>query len=427
MWSSLRIATLALIPAVALLEPSGDRRENFLFSAIAPVGESCGTGKDLIVQALERLDEKSPPKQLVEANELLKRAADLCSESGDAWYYRSLVEEKLGHGPVAAYALRTAHKFPSEALDESLNPFILATPPPSSAKPLQQLHQKWALVIGIGSFSDSNIEPLRYSTGDAEGFRDVLVKAGGFESDHVRLLTDTGATLRTIKENLNWLARSAAPDDLVVVYIASHGSSRELDTAGANYIITHDTDVGAKLNPDTLYATALPMVELANAIATRLKSRRTAIFIDTCYSGGAAEPGKLIAPGVATASVSRSTLDHISQGSGRVIFAASQTDQESLESDALHHGYFTYFLIQAIHDHPEMPLSKVFASVQKQVSDRVETDYKKYHLHQNPVMSRSSDDADFALGAPATSVASVADLTSTSIASNRQRGASGAR
>jgi uncharacterized caspase-like protein len=377
---------------------------------LAPATESCDAAKDLVVQALERLQANSTPAKLDEANELLKRAADLCSESGDAWYYRSLVEAKLGRAPLAGYALRTAQKFSSEALDEGLNPFVLATPPARSAPPLQQVRQKWALVIGIGAFSDANIEPLRYSTSDAEGFRDVLLdaKIGGFKPENVRLLTNQSATLRGIKENLNWLARSAAPDDLVVVYVASHGSSRDLDTAGANYIITHDTEVGATINPDTLYATALPMVELANAIATRLRSRRTAVFIDTCYSGSTAEAaGKLIAPGVATASVSKGTLDHISQGTGRIIFAASQTDQESLESDDLHHGYFTYYLVQALREHPDLPLSQIFASVQQRVSTRVDSDFKRYNLHQTPVMSRSADDADFALGSgPATLTAS---------------------
>ncbi len=40
-----------------------------------------------------------------------------------------------------------------------------------------------------------------------------------------------------------------------------------------------------------MYATAYPMVELANAVATRMKALRTAVFLDTCYSGGAAGAG----------------------------------------------------------------------------------------------------------------------------------------
>ena len=370
------------------------------------VAESCGAGKDLVVQALERMRADSAHPQLSDANELLKRAADLCSESGEAWYYRALVEAKLGHAPVAEYAMRRAKMFPSDALANHLNPFQLATPNPGGAEPLGAVHERWALVIGIGSFTDPSIKPLAYSAGDAQFFRNVLTepKHGGFKAENVRLLTDGAATLRSIKEGLNWLARNAKPDDLAVVYIASHGSSRDLDTAGANYIVTHDTEVGEKVDPDALYATALPMVELSNAVATRLQARRTAIFIDTCYSGGAttAVSGRLIAPGIATAGVSAGTLEHMGQGSGRMIFAASRTDQESLESDDLKHGYFTYFVVQALQQHPELPLTQVFTYVQQHVSVQVAKDYKLYNLQQTPVMSRSADDVDFSLGTPAT-------------------------
>jgi len=72
--------------------------------------------------------------------------------------------------------------------------------------------------------------------------------------------------------------------------VATHGSPRSLDTAGgANYIVTYDTEIKSLDTPDqdALYATALPMVELANAVATRMKALRTAVILDTCYSGGA--------------------------------------------------------------------------------------------------------------------------------------------
>ena len=368
-----------------------------------PAGESCYAGKDLVVQALEhiRADSKSP--QLSTANELLKRATDLCSESGEAWYYRSLVEEKLNDPAHAAYAMRQAVRFNSEALQDKLNPFVLSTPGPDAAKPLPGIHQRWALVVGIGAFTDRSIKPLAYSTSDAGSFRDLLVDPGGaaFPAANVRFLSDGTATLRGIKEALNWLARSAGPDDLVVVYIASHGSSRDADTAGSNYILASDTEIGADVNPDLLYASALPMVELANDIATRFQARRTAVFLDTCYSGGAVAAGDhQLAPGVASASVSRSTLEHMGQGTGRIIFAASRTDQQSLESPALHHGYFTWFLVQALRAAPAQPLSQVFASVGSHVAAQVDTDYALYGLHQNPVMNRSSADTDFALATP---------------------------
>ena len=382
----------------------------------------CGAGKDLVVQALERVQADSGPAQLADANQLLKRAIELCSDLGEAWYYRSLVEGKLGHAQLASYAMRQAQLFPSDALSERLDPFVLSTPrgrglettpsPGQPSKPSGGPAQKWALVIGIASFEDKVIPPLSYTASDAKSFAEVLLSPqyGHFKQENVHVLLNDQATTRHIKEQLNWLARSAAPDDLVVVYIAAHGSPREVDTAGVSYIITHDTDIGTDPNNpdvDSLYATALPMVDVANAVATRVRAERTAIFLDTCFSGNAAQADKkLIAPGIATGSVAPATLDHIKQGSGRIIFTASGVNEESLESDSIKHGYFTYYLVQALEQqNGAIPLTQAFAFVQQHVRSRAQTEA---HAEQNPVLSRSEDNTDFSLGAPPATHASLA-------------------
>jgi uncharacterized caspase-like protein len=260
--------------------------------------------------------------------------------------------------------------------------------------------QKWALVIGIGKFGDPAIPSLTYTGPDAKAFAATLQdpKSGRFKPGNVHTLTDAQATTRAIKEQLNWLARSAGPDDLVVIYLASHGSPRTMDTAGVSYIITADTDI---TDQDSLYATALPMVDLGNSVASRVRSTRVAIFIDTCFSGAAAYPSgsasAAIAPGVKSATLSPDMLDRIRQGTGRVILTASSANQQSWESDRLHHGYFTYFLLQALQENNGMmPLSQVYSYVQQHVSNGVLTDWK---AHQDPVMSQSDIDEEIVIGA----------------------------
>jgi len=72
------------------------------------------------------------------------------------------------------------------------------------------------------------------------------------------------------------------------------------------------------------------------------------------------------------ASPSAATLDHIKQGSGRMVFAAAGTEQESLESDTLKHGFFTYYLVQALRQQGgSAPLSKIFDYTQQHVAERV--------------------------------------------------------
>jgi len=372
-------------------------------------GTRCGAGKDLVVQALERITPQGDNNAFEDALQLLKHAVSECSELGDAWYYRSLVEQRLGHDALAKYAMDKARFNGSEALQQALNPLVLATPasrgltaegdqttpdtPPVKPGPVQQ---KWALVIGIGRFSDRTIPRLNYTTADANAIAAQLKDPaiGQFPAASVHILTDEQATTKNIKEELNWIARHAQPNDLVLIYVATHGTPRTLDTAGgANYLVTYDTEVssGGSFDEDAMFATAYPMVDLANAVATRMKALRTAVILDTCYSGGSVknESPKMSAS-LANTSPSKQMLARMSQGTGRIVMSASQVNEQSLESDQLKHGYFTYYLLQALkNDKGTAPLSQVYTEVAQHVSAAA--------AHQHPVLTRSSDDADFAL------------------------------
>ena len=176
---------------------------------------------------------------------------------------------------------------------------------------------------------------------------------GHFPADHVHTLVDAQATTRAIKEQLNWIARSAGPDDMVVVYLATHGSPRQVDSVGGlNYLITYDTEMHSlsHLDEDALFATALPMVELSSAVATRLKSLRTLVVLDTCLLAAAQiQNARMMGTPVPQyAAPSPASLHRLAEGSGRIVFAASRVDQESLESPALQHGYFTYYLLKSL-------------------------------------------------------------------------------
>jgi hypothetical protein len=382
-------------------------------------GESCYTAKDVVVQALERLRADSGSSDLEDADQLLRRAIDLCAESGDAWYYHALVASKLNRGPKAVYAMGQAQDFGSEALREGLNPFILATPasrgfnmeasgknpqPKAAPAPVAPgpVQAKWALVVGISRFLDKEIPSLNFSTQDADAFAAELKdpEIGRFPAENVREITNAEATTKNIKEQLNWIARSAQPNDLVVIYMATHGSPRSLDSvSGVNYLITYDTEMydQGSFDEDAMYGTALPMVELADAVATRMKALRTLVVLDTCYSGGSIG-NQVPANGKATvmAAPSHAMLEQMGQGTGRIVLAASQSDEESLESAKLGHGYFTYYLLQALKSGKgNAPMSRVYAEVSKNVSQLAAESGGQQH----PVIYQSSAAADFSIRA----------------------------
>jgi uncharacterized caspase-like protein len=96
------------------------------------------------------------------------------------------------------------------------------------------------------------------------------------------------------------------------------------------------------------------MVELSDIVRTRIKARRTVILLDTCHSGGAMAARTERATGLTDFAPSNEALDRIRQGVGRAILTSSQEEQFSYEGAPFQNGYFTHFLLEAIHQNNGM-------------------------------------------------------------------------
>jgi len=375
--------------------------------ALAAAGhaqQGCAVSKDLVVRALELVSASPARDDLSNGLLLLKQAEEACDENGDAWYYRALFERKLGRGNPQ-YSLGKARERNAPALRNAEDPFTLATPArgvavavhdtPASAPAshatrdthLPGVSHKWALVAGVGQFHNPRLN-LKYTRNDAQSVAELLRDPtyGRFRADHVRLIADSQATAVNIRAGLNWLVRNATEDDLAVIYIATHGTAREQDAAGASYIVTYDTDVNTE---DGLYSTAIPMVEITTVVRTRIKALKVAVILDTCHSQGA-----LAQTVTVPQSLSSQTLDRIKEGTGRVILAASRTEESSYELAKYSHGLFTYYLLQGLKQQKDAPLDKIYPWVTAQVAKEAEANGWKQH----PVFSASDEVSPVVLG-----------------------------
>lgn len=369
------------------------------WTAAAPLcAQKCGSAMDYVVRARESIQPGLGTTRVEDILQLLKRASTLCPSMGEAWYYRHLAERELGRERQSAYALRKAREYGSDSLTQGVDPFAKASRETASAEPLvaidSAVRQKWALVVGVGEFQDSRIPSLNFTSKDAADFAALLRSPsyGRFLPENVRLLVDEEATTQAIKASLNWLARNAAPEDLVVLYLSSHGSPRASDTAGVSYVVTHDTDIS---NPDQLYATALPMVDIADAMRSRVRAQRAVLFLDTCFSGEAVGGSRAVAfeSGIG---VSQETMSRIRQGRGRAIVTSSQPDERSWESEDLQNGYFTYYLIQALRQaNGAVSVGDVYRSLKEQVSRTVR---QEKGASQVPVLSASDQAENIVIG-----------------------------
>lgn len=349
---------------------------------------TCGAALETINWTREKLARPNlSAAALAPVLSYLELSTQSCTTNGDLWYYRYLVERRLAAAAnKLAYSKKKAEDWHSEALAKNVDPFA---PLPTPAPPAGPVARKWALVVGIGDFKDATIVPLDYTSKDAHDLQNVLVdrSLGGFAPERVRLLVDGQATLVKIREGIGWLRANAGPDDLVVVYIASHGSPRQFDPNGVSYILVHDTDAE---NAEKLYATALQMIDLAEDLSRDLRSGRVVLILDTCYSGDAT---KMRLDGGTT--VFAPALEGFSRVPGRLVMTAANGDQLSWESPDRKNGYFTFFLVDAFRQgHGKWPLQQLFEDLQKNVSAAVQRELNKT---QTPLMTGSGTIKDVSL------------------------------
>jgi len=244
--------------------------------------------------------------------------------------------------------------------------------------PVGPIRNRYGLVVGVGKFK-SGITPLQYAVRDANLFYRFLLEQAGFTKNNTYFLADQNATSSNVVRYLNGIRNAAKEDDLVVVYMSSHGTPP--DKFGGVYIVTYDTEVKPR---ERVWHTSVAESALKDFVEN-LKARRLVMILDTCYSNGAyrAIPGFLPPGGkslgvgdadegygVSTAQGKRlfgakdivledqprkSTATEKSLGSqesyGKVLISASSAGEKSWESDQLRNSVFTYYFVDGMKRH----------------------------------------------------------------------------
>ncbi len=311
-------------------------------------------------------------------------AADVCKDQPELLYYRAILAREAGDKDGSYYE----RKLKQSGYQPSYDPF--SVPPAALAeKETGFISQKWALVVGVNQFKNSGVGNLNFAAKDSDDFAQYSTdpKGGRFQADHVKCLTNDGATLEGVKEGLGWLRLNVKPADLVVIYFSSHGSARDADPNGVSYIILNDTDLS---RPEKLYATSLQMIELVQTLNREIRARRVVLFLDTCFSGdavqGVASGSKRVvttwssAPPADTAPASAAfsaAFQNLKSGIGRAVITASRADELSWEDEGHRNGYFTYYLLAALRDgNGTDTLGKIFPKVRDEVQASVSKDHQ---------------------------------------------------
>ncbi|MDY0383553.1 caspase family protein [Trichlorobacter sp.] len=195
-----------------------------------------------------------------------------------------------------------------------------------------------ALVIGIQEFRNPKLQ-LKYAVADANLFADTLRSGalGLFEQVKITLLTTREATSRDALVSALQRYQTINPDDLFILYIASHGTVDE----GEYFLIT--ANVGA-LSTQKLKNDALSQIQLKELVAN-IPSTKKLIVIDTCNAG---QLGQAMQTALLTRGMSEDTaMKVLSRAVGSTILSASTSVQEALEGYQ-GHGLFTWALVQGL-------------------------------------------------------------------------------
>jgi uncharacterized caspase-like protein len=205
---------------------------------------------------------------------------------------------------------------------------------------IERRRNLWAVVVGIDSYP--NIRPLKYAVADARAFYNLLVMDNQVPPENVFLLLNEQATLQALRSTLGTKVKNkAGADDMVIIYFAGHGAAeRDMMSPDGDglekYLLPYEA------NPNDLYASALPMREVAY-ILHRIRSERLVFVADACYSG--ASGGRTVSVTGMRANLSDRFLERLAGGKGKVIITASSANEVSVEKEELGHGVFTYYLM----------------------------------------------------------------------------------
>ena len=272
------------------------------------------------------------------------------------------------------------------------------------------IRNRYALVVGVGKFK-FGINSLAYSTRDAESFYQFLTdsRRGQFQRENVIFLTDENATRANVAAALDRIKGIAESDDLVTVYMSSHGTPP--DKRGAVNIVTYDAEIKPR---ERIWHTSITE-EMLKDFIDGTRAKRLVMILDTCYSNGAYravpgflppggkslgadedegyglsrdygkrllgakdivledEPAKASAKGIPPAD---------NDGWGKVLIGASGSGERSWESDNLKNSIFTYYFVNGLNRY-NGSVQSAFYDAKRLVPQRVRQE-KGSDIDQNP-------------------------------------------
>jgi soluble cytochrome b562 len=309
----------------------------------------------------------------------VSRQTEYCPESTDLWAYRYKLAKLAGRTDDADVAAQRGE------LESAITAIDIKAKQRPKFNPSSQVGIRRALIAGTSTFQNTipGIPALEYADSDFELMKTVLEKKLGFTEVHS--LTGSSFTKKGFEDALFGLRDNSQPNDIVVIYLMSHGVPIEGESSHISYVLAYDSN---NENPKQRYLTAIRATDLVRRVFEDIPAERVVLILDTCYSGSAIT-GQRDFAGHPSPQILKAQTD----GAGRVVIAASGESQRSIELADEQQGAFVFCFDQAVSGEggPSRPIGELFASVGSCVSD-------KSKKMQTPVMFASDGSRAIVLG-----------------------------
>ncbi len=233
---------------------------------------------------------------------------------------------------------------------------------PGSAK-------RYALVIGVDQYADTQITTLGGASNDARTLANALVQYAGFPRDQVTLLAsdqpaERSPTRGNILRRLSNMVAVVPPDGLLLISFAGHGVER----SGQAFLLPSDAQVSNDV--DLLEQTAINVTQVKDKIK-KIGVTQVLMILDACRNDPV---GRANADNPLTTAYTRGFNFDLRNREVKAFATlyATEVGKRAYEYKEKKQGYFTWLLIEGLRGGAANEKGEVtLASLVKYLQDRV--------------------------------------------------------
>lgn len=198
------------------------------------------------------------------------------------------------------------------------------------------MNEKIGVIISLENYQSNEfgLSNVKYATNDSETMKKIFIEVLGIEESNIYYFKDEQFTCMVGRAELQYYLKQMSNDAEIYLYYVGHGFFCE----GKNYLTTYDT---SKLD---LIETSLSFEDLFLNSFRSSGAKSCVAFIDACAEGVSANERGIEFRGIdmtATMGVDESAYRY-------ALYFACSPKEKSISYDELHHGVWTWFLMQAL-------------------------------------------------------------------------------